>query len=107
MIRLPPGWVYLSVSDLPKLFTVSCFEGEFIFDICCPTEQNSDLPIGADSIELPIVVSNTQQFNATNNTVLPIAVSETEPPIVMSETEPLIVVIEHQMLLQILKRCFV
>ena len=98
LIRLPAGVVYLSASDLPKLVTVSCFESEIIFDICCPTEQNSDLPIGADSIELPIVVSNIQQFNATNNTVLPIVVSETEPPIV---------VIEHQMLLQILRRWFV
>ena len=70
LIRLPPGVVYLSVSDLPQLVTVSCFENELIFDICCPTEQNSELPIGADSTELPIVVSNTQQFNATNNTVL-------------------------------------
>ena len=81
--------VYLSVSEF---CTVSCFESEFIFDICCPTEQNSDLPIGADSIELPTVVGNTQQFNATNNTVLPIVVSEPEPPIVVSETEPPIVV---------------
>ena len=64
--------VYLSVSEF---CTVSCFESEFIFDICCPTEQNSDLPIGADSIELPTVVGNTQQFNATNNTVLPIVVT--------------------------------
>ena len=64
---LPPGVVYLSVSDLPKLVTVSCFENELIFDICCPTEQNIDLPIGADSIELPIVVSNAQQLNAKNN----------------------------------------
>ena len=69
------------------------FKSEFIFDICCPTEQNSDLHIAADIIKLPIVVSNTQQFNATNNTVLPIVVSETEPPIV---------VIGLQMLLQIL-----
>ena len=44
------------------------------------------LPIGADSIELPIVVSNTQQFNATNDTVLPILVRETEPPIVVNRT---------------------
>ena len=51
LIRLPLGVVYLSVSDLPKLVTVSCFENEFIFDICCPTEQNIDLPIGADSID--------------------------------------------------------
>ena len=92
LIRLPLGGVYFSASDLPKLFTVSCFENEFIFDIYCPTEQNSDLPIGADSIELPIVVSFTQQFNATNNTVLPILVSNTEPPIVVSETGSPIVV---------------
>ena len=92
LIRLPPGVVYLSVSDLPKLVTASCFENEFIFDIYCPTEQNSDLPIGADTIELPIVVSNTQQFNATNNTVLPIVVGNTESPIVVSETESRIVV---------------
>ena len=80
------------VSDLAKLVTVSCFEKEFIFDICCPTEQNSDLPIGADSIEQPIVVSNTQQFNATNNTEPPIVVSDTKLPIVVSDTEPPIVV---------------
>ena len=96
LICLPPGVVYLSMSDLPKLVTVSCFENEFIFNICCPTEQNSHLPIGADSIELPIVVSNTQQFNATSNTVLPIVVGNTEPPIVMSETEPPIVVRETE-----------
>ena len=80
------------VSDLAKLVTVSCFEKEFVFDICCPTEQNSDLPIGADSIELPTVVSNTQQFNATNNTEPPIVVSDTEPPIVVSANKPPIVV---------------
>ena len=50
------------------------------------------MPIGADTIELPIVVSNTQQFNATNNTVLPIVVGNTESPIVVSETESRIVV---------------
>ena len=38
-IRLPPGIVYLSLRDLPKLVIVSYFENEFIFDICCPTEQ--------------------------------------------------------------------
>ena len=96
LIRLPPDVAYLSVSDLPKLVTVSCFENEFIFDICCPTEQHSDLPIGADSIELPIVVSNTQQFNATNNTEPPIVVGNTEPLIVVSETEPPIVVSETE-----------
>ena len=85
LIRLPPGVVYLSVSDLPKLVTVSCFENEFIFDIYCRTEQNSDLPIGVDTIELPIVVSNTQQFNATNNTILRTVVGNTESSIVVSE----------------------
>ena len=54
------------------------------------------LLIGADSIELPIVISNTQQFNATNNTVLPILVSETEPPIVVSETEPPPPIVVHR-----------
>ena len=92
--------------------TVSCFENEFIFDIYCPTEQNSDLPIGADSIELPIVVSFTQQFNATNNTVLPIVVgntevSETESPIVVNRTsnvttniEEVVCVIDYKQELQ-------
>ena len=78
LIRLPPGIVYLSVSDLPKLVTVSCFLNEFIFDICCPTEQNIDLPIGADNIDnTSDNISNTQQLNATNNTVLPIVVGNT------------------------------
>ena len=54
------------------------------------------MPIGADSIELPIAVSNTQQFNATNNTEPPIVVGNTEPPIVVSETEPPIVVSETE-----------
>ena len=55
-------------------------------------KQNSDLPIGADRIEIPIVVSKTQQFNATNNAEPSIVVGNTEPPIVVSETEPAIVV---------------
>ena len=95
LIRLPPGVVYLSISDLPKFCIVSCFESEFIFNICCPTEQNSDLPIGADCIELPTVVNNTQQFNATNNSVLPIVVSETEPPIVVNRTSNITTNIEE------------
>ena len=58
LIRLSPGVVYLSVTDRPKLVTVSRFENDFIFDICCPIEQNIDLPIGPDSIGLPTEQSN-------------------------------------------------
>ena len=91
-IRLPPGIIYLSVSDLPKLVIVSYFENEFIFDICCPTEQNIDMSFGSDSIELAGVVSDNEQSIVTNNIEPPIVVSDTEPPIVVSDTEPPIVV---------------
>ena len=92
LIHLPPGVIYLSVSDLPKLVIVSCFENELNFDICCQTEQNIDLPVGVDSIELPVVVSDPEQSIVTSNTELPIVVSHAEPPIMVGNTELPIVV---------------
>ena len=92
LIHLPPGVIYLFVSDLPKLVIVSCFENELNFDICCQTEQNIDLPVGVDSIELPVVVSDPEQSIVTSNTELPIVVSHAEPPIMVGNTESPIVV---------------
>ena len=91
LIRLPPGVVYLSVKDLPKLVIVSCFENEFNFDTSCQTEQNIDLPTGAHSIELPVVESGTE-LPVVASDKLPIVVSNTKPPIVVSYTEPPVVV---------------
>ena len=91
LIHLPPGVVYLSVKDLPKLVIVSCFENEFNFDISCQTEQNIDLPTGAHSIELPVVESGTK-LPVVASDKLPIVVSNTKPPIVVSYNEPPVVV---------------
>ena len=82
LIHLPPGVIYLSVRDLPKVVIVSCYENEFNFDICCRSEQNIDLPTGAD-IEPPILVSDIQP---------PIVVCDSEPPIVVCDSEPPILV---------------
>ena len=83
LIHLPPGVVYLSVKDLPKLVIVSCFENEFNFDISCQTEQNIDLPTGAHSIELPVVVSETElpivvPVNETSNVTTNVTTSNEE-----------------------------
>ena len=91
LIHLPPGVVYLSVKDLPKLVIVSCFENEFNFDISCQTEQNIDLPTGAHSTELPVVESGTE-LPVVASDKLPIVVSNTKPPIVVSYNEPPVVV---------------
>ena len=91
LIHLPPGVVYLSVKDVPKLVIVSCFENEFNFDISCQTEQNIDLPTGAHSIELPVVESGTE-LPVVASDELPIVVSNTKPPIVVSYNEPPVVV---------------
>ena len=96
LIHLPPGVVYLSVKDLPKLVIVSCFENEFNFDISCQTEQNIDLPTGAHSIELPVVESGTE-LPVVASDKLPIVVSYTEPPVVVSNTELPILVSETEL----------
>ena len=72
LIHLPPGVIYLSVRDLPKVVIVSCLH---------------DLPTGAD-IEPPILVSDIQP---------PIVVCDSEPPIVVCDSEPPIVVSDSEL----------
>ena len=95
LIHLPPGVIYLSVRDLPKVVIVSCYENEFNFDICCQSEQNVDLPTGAD-IEPPILVSDIQPPIVVCDSEPPIVVSDSEPPIVVSDSELPIVVSDSE-----------
>ena len=91
LINLAPGVEFLSVEDLAKVVSISCFEHQFSFDICCQSEQrihtiateiqSIDLPIEAQNIDLPVGAQNTNLPVGAQNTNLPVGAQNTNLPV--------------------------
>ena len=100
LINLAPGVEFLSVEDLPKVVSISCFEHQFSFYFCCQSEQcihtiateiqsidlpieaqNIDLPVEAESIDLPVEAQNTNLPVGAQNTNLPVGAQNTNLPV--------------------------
>ena len=120
LINLAPGVEFLSVEDLPKVVSISCFEHQFSFDICCQSEQrihtiateiqsidlpieaqNIDLPVEAQNIDLPVEVQSIDLPVEAQNTNLPVGAQNTNLPVGAQNT--LICLLEHKILICLLK----
>ena len=90
-INLAPGVEFLSVKDLPKVVSISCFEHQFSFDICCQSEQrihtiateiqSIDLPIEAQNIDLPVEVQSIDLPVEAQNIDLPVEARNIDLPV--------------------------
>ena len=106
LVNLPSGIELLSVADLPKVISVSCFRHEIIFDICCqwelghnsllavakninlPTEgQNTHLPTEGQNTHLPTEGQNTHLPTEGQNAHLPTGGQNTDLPFAASPSE--------------------
>ena len=82
LINLAPGVEFLSVEDLRKVVSISCFQHQFSFDICCQSEQRiHTITTEVQSIDLPIEAQNTNLPVGAQNTNLPVGAQNINLPV--------------------------